>query len=285
MEPLGPSEWLWKEGTGYYNEQEADLLREPYLPNERFVPDRLVMRLFSEHGGFTHPRPQVLEIGCGRSPWLPYLAQTAGCRPVGLDLEPYAAQLARANLAGAGVKGDIYCRDAFDLQSNEDLWGRFDLVYSLGVMEHLSDVSAKIRVLARYVKPGGRIVTLVPNMQGVNWFLQRMGSLRVLQAHVVHTTDSLRMAHEQAGLKTMAAGYLGFVNGFLSSSLGERSKLRLTAHYGLCRMLAIMGAVWIRARLPLPEWRCVAPWVFYVGGQPAGAGNALTSDDLSAGRR
>lgn len=28
-------------------------------------------------------------------------------------------------------------------------------------------------------------------------------------------TDSLRMAHEQAGLKTIAAGYLGFVHGFL----------------------------------------------------------------------
>jgi hypothetical protein len=35
-------------------------------------------------------------------------------------------------------------------------------------------------------------------------------------------TESLRMAHEQAGLKTIAAGFLGFVNGFLSHVLGSR---------------------------------------------------------------
>ena len=53
------------------------------------------------------------------------------------------------------------------------------------------------------------------------------------------------MAHEQAGLKTIAAGFLGFVNGFLSSCFGE-SRVSKAAHYGLCRTLAICGAVWMR---------------------------------------
>lgn len=283
MNSLGPSEWLWKEGTGYYNDQEADLLREPYLPNERFMQDQRVMQLFSEYGGLTHASPQVLEIGCGRSPWLPHLARTAGCRPAGIDLEPYAAQLARANLAGAGVEGDIYCRDAFDLQSNKSLWGRFDLAYSLGVIEHLPDVSDKIKILARYVKPGGRVITLVPNMQGMNWILQRMGSLHVLQAHVVYTADSLRLAHEQAGLKTIAAGYLGFVNGFLSSSIGE-SRMRKAAHYGFCRALAICGAVWMRAGLPTTEWPLVAPFVFYVGNNSQLDSHPMDSENLMTAR-
>src|SRR6266545_8168848 len=103
MEPVGPSEWLWKEGAGYYGEEESDLLRAPCLPNERFIPDRRVMQLFRQQCGLS-AGSQVLEIGCGRSPWLPYLAQMIGCRPVGVDLEPHAAQLARANLAGCGVK-------------------------------------------------------------------------------------------------------------------------------------------------------------------------------------
>jgi 2-polyprenyl-3-methyl-5-hydroxy-6-metoxy-1,4-benzoquinol methylase len=264
MPPVGPSEWLWKEGSGFYNDQAADLLREPCLPNERFLSDRRVMQLFGEHGGLAHSGSQVLEVGCGRSPWLPYLARTTGCRPMGVELEPYAAKLARINLAAAGVKGDIYCRDAFDLKANEDLWEGFDLVYSLGVMEHLEDVSEKIAILTRYAKSTGRVITLVPNLQGMNWILQRMVSLRVLQAHVVYSMDALRTAHEEAGLRTIAVGYLGFMNGFLTSALGE-SRARKVAHYCLCRTLAICGAVWIRAGLPTKEWPWVAPWVFYVG--------------------
>jgi 2-polyprenyl-6-hydroxyphenyl methylase/3-demethylubiquinone-9 3-methyltransferase len=264
MTPVGPSEWLWKEGSGFYKDQEADLLREPCLPNERFVADRRVMQLFDEYGGLAHAGSQALEVGCGRSPWLPYLANKTGCRPMGIELEPYAAKLARVNLAAAGVTGEIYCRDAFDLKANEDISGSFDLVYSLGVMEHLPDVSEKIAVLARYIKPTGRVITLVPNLQGMNWMLQRMASLRVLQAHIVYTTETLRTAHEKAGLKTMAAGYLGFMNGFLSSALGE-SRVRKTAHYCVCRTLAIGAAVWLRAGLPAKEWPWIAPWVFYVG--------------------
>ena len=183
---------------------------------------------------------------------------------MGIELEPYAAKLARVNLTAAGVKGDIYCRDAFDLKGNEDLWGGFDLVYSLGVMEHLTDVSEKIAILARYAKSTGRVITLVPNLQGVNWIVQRMVSLRVLQAHVVYSMEALRTAHEQAGLRTIAVGYLGFMNGFLTSALGE-SRARKAAHYGVCRTLAICGAVWMRTGLPTKEWPWVAPWVFYVG--------------------
>ena len=138
MASLGPSDWLWKPDTGYYTESAEDIFKNPYLPDQRFLQDRRLMSLFNEYGKLS-PQSEILEIGCGRSPWLPYLARTTGCRAVGLDIEPHAAELARANLAGAHVQGEILCRDAFDRQANEDLCNRFDLVYSLGVVEHLDD--------------------------------------------------------------------------------------------------------------------------------------------------
>ena len=164
MNPVGPSEWLWKEGAGYYTETESDLLQKPLLPNERSVPDQRLMRLFRSHAGLSRGS-EILEIGCGRSPWLPYLAQAIGCRVSGIDIEPSAFRLACANLAGVGVEGQIYCRDGFDHHQNEDLRGRFDLVYSLGVIEHLDGASEKLRALAYYLKPGGRLLSTVPNLQ------------------------------------------------------------------------------------------------------------------------
>lgn len=263
MASLGPSDWLWKPDTGYYTESAEDIFKNPYLPDQRFLQDRRLMSLFNEYGKLS-PQSEILEIGCGRSPWLPYLARTTGCRAVGLDIEPHAAELARANLAGAHVQGEILCRDAFDLQANEDLCNRFDLVYSLGVVEHLDDAPDKLNRLARYVKPGGQLLTLVPNLQGLNWMLQRLGSLRVLKAHVVYTAETLKNVHERAGLQTVESDYLGFMNAFLSSSLGEQG-LRQRLHRACCRLFAVMAALWSRSAVPKPEWRWLAPLVFCVG--------------------
>lgn len=263
MAAVGPSDWLWKAETGFYTGSTAELRRNPTLPNERFVQDQRMMRLFHRCGNLSS-RSRVLEIGCGQSPWLPYLARAIGCEVTGLDIEQHAADLAQANLAGAQVEGTILCRDAFNADLNADLAGRFDLVFSLGVVEHLPNVSAQLAVLAGYLKPGGRIITLVPNLQGINWALQRFASLRVLNAHIVYTTETLRAVHEDAGLLIMEAGYLGFLNGFLSSSLGATG-VRQRVHHLCCRSLAIAAAVWNRTGFPMPEWRWMAPLVFVVG--------------------
>src|SRR4029077_8297122 len=100
---------------------------------------------------------------------------------------PHAADRPRANLAGAGAAGDIHCGDAFALWRRDGLRGGFDLVYSMGLLEHFADRAARIAEAAHYLKPGGRILTTVPNLQGLNWLLQRIGSLDTLRAHVVHS--------------------------------------------------------------------------------------------------
>src|SRR5206468_5822487 len=117
--------------------------------------DRRLLNLFREHGGLT-PGARVLEIGCGRSPWLPFLARRFGCLVTGIDIEPHAARLARANLEGACVPGTIVCGDAFDPGAHPGLLRCFDLVYSMGVLEHFADPAERIARLARYLGPGGR---------------------------------------------------------------------------------------------------------------------------------
>jgi hypothetical protein len=88
----------------------------------------------------------------------------------------------------------------------------------------------------------------------------------VLDAHVIYTPETLRQAHEAAGIPVAEAGYLGFLNGFLSSSLGARGA-RQRLHALCCRSLAIASAAWSRTGLATPEWRWMAPLVYVVGSQ------------------
>jgi len=270
---VGPSDWLWKEGGGYYTETVGDLLRRPILPDVRQPRAGRVLALFTGHGGLGRDS-EVLEVGCGRSPWLPFLQRRFGCGVAGIDIEPHAADLARANLLGADATGEIVCGDAFLLGARDDLRGRFDVVYSRGVLEHFDDVVDRIASLAPYLKPGGRILTTVPNMQGLNWVMQRLADRRTLEAHVVYDPPLLARVHEEAGFVTVAAGYAGFFDAHLSSSAGGTSRLRRAAHAALCSALARASRAWLlllRGR-GTPETRLLSPHVFYVGRRPGGDG-------------
>jgi 2-polyprenyl-3-methyl-5-hydroxy-6-metoxy-1,4-benzoquinol methylase len=210
---------------------------------------------------------RVLEVGCGRSRWLPCLAMSFGCRMSGIDIDAYATELARANLAGAGVSGEILCRDAFDLKANEDLQGRYDLVYSMGLMEHFADSAARLAVLSGYLKPNGRLLTTVPNLQGVNGVLQRFASRRRPDRHTVYDKRRLAEVHSAAGLEIVSAGYVGFYDGYFSVPDPTTPVLRGRVHAWLSRTTNLTAAAWIRitgARLA-PETKWLAPNVYCVG--------------------
>jgi 2-polyprenyl-6-hydroxyphenyl methylase/3-demethylubiquinone-9 3-methyltransferase len=266
MSSLRSSEALWKEGGGYYTGNPEELRRHPLLPDLQRLRDRRIFELFVRFGRLG-PGSRVLEIGCGQSMWLPCLADKVGCQVAGIDIEPNAAELARANLAGAGRSGEIYCRDAFDVTQNRDLLGTFDLLYSMGVMEHFADASDRLAALAHYLKPDGRMLTMVPNLQGVNWLLQRLGSLQRLNMHVVYDTSRLVAIHRRAGLAIQAAGYVGFHDGFVSASDLDTAPRQRKLHEHLCRYSHWAGVAWIRLgreRLT-PESRWISPHVFCVG--------------------
>lgn len=266
MRHLRPSAWRWREGGGYYTDSPQDLIRKPLLPDFRRLRSRKLLLLFDSYANVS-VGSHVLELGCGGSRWLPYLALHRGCSVVGIDLEPFAAELARSNLEAAGAKGEILCRDAFALQDNADILGRFDVVYSMGLLEHFDDPVNLLAIISKYLKDGGRIVTTVPNLRGVNWLLQRLGDLEILETHVIYAENSLVHIHEEAGFETIASGYLGFYDGFMSESGKAAGPARKNIHRWLCWMSSVSSEAWLRASRGklAPEFWWLSPYVFYVG--------------------
>ena len=144
-------------------------------------------------------------------------------------------------------------------------------MYSLGLLEHFGDIAACLRAVVQYVRPGGMVATFVPNLQGVNWILQRLADLETLETHVVYDVDGLRRPHEEAGLVTLAAGYAGFYDGFLSAASPATPRSRRRLHRALCRTTNMAAYAWLiatRGRLA-PDLPWLAPAVYYVGRRPA----------------
>jgi 2-polyprenyl-3-methyl-5-hydroxy-6-metoxy-1,4-benzoquinol methylase len=150
-----------------------------------------------------------LEVGCGNSRHLPLVAIRYGLAVAGLDYTEIGCRTAREHLQHAGVEAPVYQRDLFD--PNDDLQERFDHVISFGLIEHFEDPVAVLKVMRRFLKPSGRIMTLIPNLApgSLNVRVFRMVGPRILAMHKLMTLDELRRYHEQAGFATLDCRFAG----------------------------------------------------------------------------
>jgi SAM-dependent methyltransferase len=138
----------------------ADRLEELYR--------RFVLR---DHVGFvlsalrtTEPGP-VLDIGCGGA-LFGRLLRDAGHQCLGLDFSERAARVGWHRNAVPVAVGDFSYAPF--------LPGSFSVITMFHVLEHLYDPTAYVSAVARYLRPGGKLVVQVPN--AASWQFLMFGS-------------------------------------------------------------------------------------------------------------
>lgn len=200
-----------KAGKEFWNmvweDQEVPTRVDPNEPSWEAVfvsqIDDYFRTLFSKE---TTKGKSFLELGCGGSIWLPYFAKEFGFEVSGIDYSETGCEKERRILEKAQVSGDIHYADFFDSESA--LHSKFDFVYSSGVAEHFVPTSRCISAFKNFLKPGGTMITLIPNMAGVIGSLQKILNKEVYDIHVVLDREDLEKAHNEVGLNVVNCKYL-----------------------------------------------------------------------------
>jgi 2-polyprenyl-6-hydroxyphenyl methylase/3-demethylubiquinone-9 3-methyltransferase len=99
----------------------------------------------------------ALDVGCGAGLLCEPLARL-GAQVTGLDAAPENAAAARLHAEGQGLAIDYRAGELATLGA-----GRFDLVTSLEVIEHVADPAAFVAGLAGALAPGGLMILSTPN--------------------------------------------------------------------------------------------------------------------------
>ena len=196
----------------------------------------------------THGK-NLLEIGCARSVWLPYFAEEFGFEVYGIDYSETGCQQAMQILENERVNGEIVCADFFSPPG--PMLEAFDVVVSFGVLEHFKDTTACIATFSKFLKPGGLLITNIPNLSGLNGLIQKMINRAILDIHVPLKRDAFMQAHQINGLRVISCDYFLFINlGVLNVE-----NLRGGLFYKAARLRSwINEAVWIFERV-LPTLR------------------------------
>lgn len=216
----GKSYWdsLWEGG-------ELPSAVDPEQPGLENYPKREYHRLFRRVlGSERKPGQRLLEVGAARSAWLPYFAIQFGYGIAGLDYSEVGCRATREIARRSGVDLAMHCCDIFN--PDADLIGRFDVVVSFGVVEHFANTKSCITAMARFLKPGGRMVTFIPNFAGLMGTAQRLASREVFEKHVVLNCHDLRAAHSLPDLNVEHCDYLlNFNLGVVNFGTNENRKL------------------------------------------------------------
>lgn len=187
---------------------------------------------------------RLIEVGCANSVWLPYFAHEHNCSIVGLDYSEIGCASARAILASADLKGDVILADLWNLP--EELVGAFDVVFTYGLVEHFEPTEDALLALSRLLKPGGKMITIVPNLSGWLGTVQRILNRTVFDIHVAMGLDDLDAAHEKVGLMVRRSEYLCSINFGVINLIGTADGMLIRVAKRLIRtvLIGLSALVW-----------------------------------------
>lgn len=108
--------------------------------------------------------PNILELGCGASPFFYYLQKKFNQSQIwGMDGSLNASTLLINNLDNSSSP-HIICGNLFHSPFKPE---KFDVVCSFGFIEHLYNPRKALEVHADLLKSGGTLICLIPNLKGL----------------------------------------------------------------------------------------------------------------------
>jgi 2-polyprenyl-6-hydroxyphenyl methylase/3-demethylubiquinone-9 3-methyltransferase len=152
----------------------------------------------------------ALDVGCGAGLLAEPLARL-GAEVTAIDAAPDLIAAAKLHAEGSGLEIDYRAAPV------EEISGRFDLVTSMEVIEHVADPNAFVRALAARLGPGGLMVLSTPNKTALSRLLM-IGVAESIGAVPRGThdfdkfiaPDSLKAMLADAGLKCIDTEGIGW---------------------------------------------------------------------------
>lgn len=220
--------------------------------------------------GKNSPDVKLIEVGCAKSQVLPVIAKRLGVSVAGIDYSPNGCEQTRTMLKRERVQGEIYCVDIFNVP--KELKENFDVVVSFGLIEHFTDTNEIVSALASLLKPGGVIITCIPNMRGATGWVQKILHREVFNIHIPLTPIQVNAAHKSSGLHVIESTYFLSTN-FGVVNIGEpnyRSLSWLSKKVILAVMFRFSMMTWFLERIldRFPETELFSPYVKCVAMRP-----------------
>jgi len=140
----------------------------------------------------------ILEVGCAGGEYLCYAAKKFGYAPFGIDYSDEIQKTTDLFVFNGMPKPALYQGDFFGWQPNRT----FDVVFSIGFIEHFEDTRTVLKKHLDLLAPGGKLIITLPHFAHLqylfHWLIDRE-NLRV------HNTQMMRLPAIRRALEGLPA--------------------------------------------------------------------------------
>ncbi len=189
----------------YWKNNKNDVVEVKHSPKKLFLNE--ILNVFDK---YLPPKAQssILEIGGAPGQYLMYIQKKFGYAVSSLDYSEIGNKQTYLNYERAGIPITLYNRNLFG--DNTDL-PKFDIVYSLGLIEHFDDPMPSIKKHLELLKPGGILVLGVPNLTGIYSFFLKKLSPTFNVTHNLNTMniDNWDVIEKENNVKKIFCNYVG----------------------------------------------------------------------------
>jgi len=183
---------------------------------------------------------KILELGCANSRWLIYFKKNLGYKIYGIDRSEVGCELARENLKKENIKGLILCEDLFETSLDTNF---FDVVYSMGLIEHFNNPTEIINKHIYFLKNVGKLILIIPNFQkkSLRYFIAKLigKEKELLASHNIELMSITSMKSYFEKIDGFRIEYLEY-HGLINISLFDFSKFRNNRIFYLINILNIV---------------------------------------------
>jgi SAM-dependent methyltransferase len=153
----------------------------------------------------------ALEIGGAPGQFLAYFTKQFGYLPHAIDYSTIGCEKMREAFGVVNLDVTIYHRDIFSDLSDLP---RFDIVFSMGFIEHFSDLDSIVGKHLELLKKQGILLLGVPNYRGISQVVLKRLAPQKLSMHNLETMDIKRWGsfEKKHGLETIFKAYIGGFN-------------------------------------------------------------------------
>jgi len=183
-------------------------IKIPSRIDPTFSFDRCLEKTFSR---FLTAAPEIslIEIGCAPGRWLVYFHEKYNYQVSGIDNSEMGVRKTQENLKYHSIDGKIYKADLFKFHPPE----KYDIVVSLGFIEHFEEVDKIIKKHLSLLEPGGKLILGIPNFRGVNFLIQKYVGPEVLDKFAINlkimNKDFFEELPQKFPLEKIFVDYLG----------------------------------------------------------------------------
>lgn len=205
----------------------------------------------------------VIEVGCAPGERLLEFASRYQYIPYGVEYTEAGVKGAREKFKACGIPEDhcIYS-DVFDHSFQSKYKDTFDSVISFGVIEHFTNVNEIINAHLNILKPGGKLLVMIPRLQGIYYPLTKLLYPDLLLKHNLNIMQisTFRRLFSKNSATSLFCGYYGVLNFGMLQGNGKVQNL-------IVRSLQIAQVFFnpILRHCHIFENRATSPYLLFVG--------------------